>query len=207
MKKTSTMNQSTMVVRFAYEISKNGQVIDQPTIDFAVGQKDIQKLAKLMEDNGGYPVEMGALQSLSKKIYDKLYDEVFTKILPDEENFDDIDIYLDEEIPAELVEKADELVKHKDVEQPFYLLVDGEEKRFSIWMQISNTAFRKMKEIAMHPTEGKPDFESLKEREPEVYAELIDMIFECAYKCSIREYDAEKECVLKEFPYQVYASI
>ena len=106
MKKTSTMNQSTMVVRFAYEISKNGQVIDQPTIDFAVGQKDIQKLAKLMEDNGGYPVEMGALQNLSKKIYDKLYDEVFTKILPDEENFDDIDIYLDEEIPAELVEKA-----------------------------------------------------------------------------------------------------
>lgn len=67
MKKTSTMNQSTMVVRFAYEISKNGQVIDQPTIDFAVGQKDIQKLAKLMEDNGGYPVEMGALQNLSKK--------------------------------------------------------------------------------------------------------------------------------------------
>lgn len=207
MKKTSTMNQSTMVVRFAYEISKNGQVVDQPTIDFAVGQKDIQKLAKLMEDNGGYPVEMGALQSLSKKIYDKLYDEVFTKILPDEENFDDIDIYLDEEIPAELVEKTDELVKHKDVEQPFYLLVDGEEKLFSIWMQISNTAFRKMKEIAMHPTEGKTDFESLKEREPEVYAELTDMIFECAYKYSIREYDAEKECVLKEFPYQVYASI
>lgn len=207
MKKNSNKNQSTTVVSFYYEIRKNGEVIEQPKIDIEVTRNEIQEVASIIERNGGQPVDMCELQNLSDRIYDTLFIDELTDKFPDEENFDDYEIILDKKVPDELIRKADELVKFKNVDQTFYLLVNGEEKRNSFSLQIPNNAFRKMKEIAMNPTDGKTDFESLKEREPEVYAEVTDLIFEWAYKCSIREYDEPKECILKEFPYQVYESI
>lgn len=206
MKKNSNKKQATTSVSFSYEIRKNGEVIEQSMIEMEITQNEIQKVADIMECNSGYPVEMCGLQSLSDRIYDSLYIELSDKFL-DEENFEDYEIILDEKVPDELTEKADELVKFKDVDQTFYLIVDGEEKSCSFLLQISNNVFRKMREVAMNPTEGKSDFDSLKEREPEVYAEVAGLIFEWAYKRSIRDYDESKECVLKEFPYQVYESI
>lgn len=207
MKKNSNKNQSTTAVSFSYEIRKNGEIIEHPMIDVEITQNEIQEVASIIENNGGYPVDMCELQSLSERIYEILFVDELTDRFPEEENFDSYEVILDEKAPEELIEKADELVKFKDVDQTFYLIVDGEEKSNSFLLQISNNAFRKMKEIAMNPAEGKTDFESLKEREPEVYAEVTGLIFEWAYKRSIHDYGEPKECILKEFPYQVYESI
>ena len=196
-----------MSVLFPYELRKDGKVIEDSMLQVEVTQAEIKEIAKKMESNGGFPVDTCELTNLSNRIYDTLYIDVLTEKFPGEENFDNYEFYLCDRVPEELIEKAEEFVMGKVVDQNFYLMVDGEEVRSSLNMGISHNAFQKMKEVIQKGPFDLSDFDRLKLYYPNVYEEVAGLILEWAYKYCIREYNEEKECILKEFSYQIYEDL
>lgn len=150
---------------------------------------------------------MCELQELSEELTETIYTQELEEFFPDEDDCSCFEVCPCEEMPVELIEAADKYVKYKDVDQDFYLDVDGEEVKSSFLLRISNDAFCKMKKIVTSGSYEKSDFDMLKELEPEAFQEVAELVFEWAFKYSMRVYDAEKPCVLKNFPYQVYDNL
>lgn len=205
--KTRKNKQST-AINFAYTLTKKGEVIDQSTIEIEISQEEVVSVAEIMKRNGGYPVEMCALEDICEKIYNVLYIDVLCEMFPNEEITEDYMFDLDKKMPDEMVALAEKVVAFKNVDQMVYLKVDGtNENKQMFRLQISNEAFYKMREIAMNASADKTDYENFKENAPEIYSEVSALAFECAYKYCMREYGEPKACVLREFPYQVYERI
>ena len=173
----------------------------------SVTDEEIKEVAAIMERNGGYPVEMRELEKLSDQILEDIYIDEITRLYPDEEDYDDYYVELNEVMPQNLLMAAQQYIKYKDVDVTFYLDVEGSEVSSSFLLRVTQNAFDKMREVAKSGPHYKSDFDVLKEQAPEAYKEMSDLIFEWAYKLCIRDYGEAKPCVLKEFPYQVYENL
>ena len=196
-----------VTIYFPYEIYKDGELVEKALTDKDFEEEDLKAVAEVLEKHGGYAVEMCELQELSQELTETIYTQELEEFFPDEDDCSCFEVCLCEEMPVELIEAADKYVKYKDVDQDFYLDVDGEEVKSSFLLRISNDAFCKMKKIVTSGSYEKSDFDMLKELEPEAYQEVAELVFEWAFKYSMRVYDAEKPCVLKNFPYQVYDNL
>ena len=196
-----------VTIYFPYEIYKDGELVEKALTDKDFEEEDLKAVAEVLEKHGGYAVEMCELQELSEELTETIYTQELEEFFPDEDGCSCFEVCLCEEMPVELIEAADKYVKYKDVDQDFYLDVDGEEVKSSFLLRISNDAFCKMKKIVTSGSYEKSDFDMLKELEPEAYQEVAELVFEWAFKYSMRVYDAEKPCVLKNFPYQVYDNL
>lgn len=182
-------------------------MVADDTLSIKVSEDELKEVASIMEKNGGYPVDMCELESLHDRIMEKVYVDEINRLFPDEEDFEDYSAVLYDAMPLDLRFAAQEYIKYKDVDQTFYLDVDGKEVRDSFLLRVTQNAFTKMVEVANSDKHDKSDFDLLKEYAPEAYNEMTELIFEWAYKYSVREYGEPKPCVLKEFPYQVYESL
>ena len=196
-----------VTIYFPDEIYKDGELVEKALTDKDFEEEDLKAVAEVLEKHGGYAVEMCELQELSEELTETIYTQELEEFFPDEDDCSCFEVCLCEEMPVELIEAADKYVKYKDVDQDFYLDVDGEEVKSSFLLRISNDAFCKMKKIVTSGSYEKSDFDMLKELEPEAYQEVAELVFEWAFKYSMRVYDAEKPCVLKNFPYQVYDNL
>ena len=207
MKKNKKNMSESVTIYFPYEIYKDGELVEKALTDKDFEEEDLKAVAEVLEKHGGYAVEMCELQELSEELTETIYTQELEEFFPDEDDCSCFEVCLCEEMPTELIEAADKSVKYKDVDQDFYLDVDGEEVKSSFLLRISNDAFCKMKKIVTSGSYDKSDFDMLKELEPEAYQEVAELVFEWAFKYSMRVYDAEKPCVLKNFPYQVYDNL
>ena len=207
--KTKKQNQElkTVEVLVNYRVYKGEERVANETLKRTITDKEIKEVASIMERNGGYPVKMCELESLSNQIIEDIYIDEVTSLFPDEEEYDDYYVELDENMPQDLLMAAQRYVKYKDVDVSFYLDVDGSEVRSSFLLRITQNAFDKMSEAVLSGPHDKSDFDVLKEHAPEAYKEMTDLIFEWAYKLCIRDYGEAKPCILKEFPYQVYENL
>ena len=210
MKKTTNNKKQMMKNRkfyFNYRIFKGDNMVADEAIEFSISEDEIKKVAAIMEKNGGYPVDMCELESISNRVLDDIYVNELTSLFPEEEDYDDYYVELYEAMPQDLRLAAEEYIQYKDVDQTFYLDVDGQEVKKSFQLRVSQNAFNKMIEVANADKHDKHDFDMLKEQAPDAYKEMTELIFEWAYKYSIQQYGEPKVCVLKEFPYQVYESL
>lgn len=207
MKKNKKNMSESVTIYSPYEIYKDGEFVQSAMHEKDFNEDELKAVAEVLERHGGYPVEMCELQELSGELMESIYVDELNDLYPNLDDNSCLEAYLCEEMPTELIEAADKFVKYKDVDQDFYLDVDGEEVKSSFLLRISNDAFCKMKKIVTSGSYDKSDFDMLKELEPETYQEVAELVFEWAFKYSMRVYDAEKPCVLKNFPYQVYVNL
>ena len=150
---------------------------------------------------------MCELGSLYHRVMDIARSDAHDRLFPDVDSFEDYSVRLYDSMPFQLSLAAHEYIRYKDVDQNFYLDVDGKETCSSFLVRITQHAFSKMVEVAASGNHDQADFDILKEYAPEAYKETAELINEWAYKYSIREYGEPKRCLLKEFPYQVYKNL
>jgi len=201
------MKKKAMKICFNYRIFKGEDVVADDTVKVCVPEEEIKNAAAIMEKNGGYPVDMCELESISSLVLEDIYVKEIERLFPYEDDFEDYYVELYDSMPLDLRFAAQEYIKYKDVDQTFYLDVDGKEVRSSFLLRVTQNAFNKMVEVANSDKHDKADFDILKEYAPEAYKEMTELIFEWAFKYSIREYGEPKTCMLKEFPYQVYENL
>ena len=99
-------------------------------------------------------------------------------------------------MPDELLQAAENYVKHKEVNIIYYFEVEGEEKTGNALVRLPSASYRAMVEAARTKPSETEDFAHLKDTCPEVYDEVKKLVANEAG-------DAITNFILKEFPYQV----
>jgi hypothetical protein len=207
MNKKMNNAKESVTISFPFEIYNNGEFIDNAILERTFDENELKALAEILEKHGGYAVDMCDLEDFYEELTETAnYDEL-DELYPDEEDFSGYRSYLCDEMPSDLIEAVDKYVKFKDVDQDFYLDVDGEEVKSSFLLRISNDAFNKMKQIVAGDPYDKSDYEMLKEKAPEAYEEIANKVSEWASEYCMKIYNSEKPCTLKNFPYQVFENM
>ena len=207
MKKNKNIANKSVRIYFPYEVYKYGELVNNGLLEREFCEEELKAIAGILEKHGGYAVEMCDLEDFYDELIDSININELDVLYPDEEDHSSYEACLCDGMPSDLIETVDKYVKFKDVDQDFYLDVDGEEIKSSFLLRISNDAFNKMKQIASGSPYEKSDYEMLKEKEPETYQEIAGQVLEWAYKYSMRVYNCNKPCTLKNFPYQVFESL
>ena len=206
--KNTQNDMKTTKVCFNYFIyDGDDEEVANDLLELELDKENLMEVASIMEEHGGYPVEMCELQSLESWILDTIYEDEFERLFPDVEDFDGYYVEIAQDMPQELILAAQEYIKYRDVDQTFYLDMNGTEVKSSFLLRVSQSAFDKMREAVLSGPHDKSDFEVLKEQAPDAYQEISELVFEWAFKYSVREYGEPKLCILKEFPYQVYENL
>lgn len=194
-------------IYFNYRVFKGDDMVADESVALSLSENEIKKVAAVMQSNGGFPVDMCELENLSDRLIDEIYINELTRLFPDEEDLGDFDVEVDDAMPSDLCEAAEQYIQYKDVDQTFYLDVDGREVKQSFGLRVSQHAFHQMVEVVKSGKHDTSDFDTLKEQAPEAYKEMSELIFEWADKYCMSVYGEPKACRLKEFPYQVYESL
>ncbi len=191
------MSKNTFSVDYeVYNVNTN-ETIDRKTMEVELTDKQLQEMAKVMENNGGFAPEFSVFQH----VYDYLCEECFMdyqeNYAPDDDEFwEKNSIDLGEQLPDELLQAAEKYVKHKEVNIIYYNEEEGEEKTGNALVRLPSATYRAMVEAARTKPSEKEDFAHLKDTCPEVYDEVKKLVANEAG-------DAMTNFILKEFPYQV----
>lgn len=194
-------------ITFSYDVINGSEIIAQETITVSLSEKEIRQVAAIMDGNGGHPVDIAALESLTEKIEEDIYANKLQEILPEDVDHDNIFVKLQEKMPEELVEAADQYVRLKDVTIAYYFQKDGEEIKREGEFGISPAEFNAMRKAVLSGETRDTDFALLKDLFPEEYRKVTDLVEEWAFKESVTQYGRPLTVTLKEFPYQVYVNL
>ena len=194
-------------ITFSYDVINGSEIIAQETITVSLSEKEIRQVASTMDGNGGHPVEMAALESLTEKIEENIYVNRLPDLLPEDTSLDNVFVKLQEKMPDELVEVADRYVRMKTVSIAYYLQKDGEEIKREAAFGISSAEFNAMRKAILSGETRETDFALLKDLFPEEYRKVADLVEEWAYKESVTQYGKPLPTTLKEFPYQVFTNL
>ena len=194
-------------ITFSYDVINGSEIIAQETITVSLSEKEIRQVASAMDSNGGHPIEMAALESLSEKIEENIYVNKIPELLPEDADLDNVFVKLQEKMPDELVEAADRYVRMKTVSIAYYLQNDGEEIKKEAGFGISPAEFNAMRKAIQSGETRETDFALLKDLFPEEYRMIADLVEEWAYKECVTQYGKPLPTTLKEFPYQVYVNL
>lgn len=194
-------------ITFSYDVINGSEIIAQETITVSLSEKEIRQVASAMDGNGGHPVEMAALESLTSKIEEDIYVNRLQRLIPDYADLDNVFVKLQEKMPAELVETADQYVRLKNVTIAYYLQKDGEEIKREGEFGISPTEFNAMRKAVLSGETRETDFALLKDLFPEEHRMVADLVEEWAFKESVTQFGRPIPIKLKEFPYQVYVNL
>ena len=194
-------------ITFSYDVINGSEIIAQETITVSLSEKEIRQVASAMDGNGGHPVEMAALESLTSKIEEDIYVNRLQRLIPDDADLDNVFVKLQEKMPAELVETADQYVRLKNVTIAYYLQKDGEEIKREGEFGISPTEFNAMRKAVLSGETRETDFALLKDLFPEEHRMVADLVEEWAFKESVTQFGRPLPIKLKEFPYQVYVNL
>ena len=194
-------------ITFSYDVIYGSEIIARETITVSLSEKEIRQVASIMDKNGGHPVEMAALESLTEKIEEDIYVNKLQEILPEDADLDNVFVKLQENMPDELIEAADRNVRLKNVTIAYYLQKDGEEIKREADFGISPVEFNAMRKATLSGETRETDFALMKDLFPEEYGKVADLVEEWAYKESVTRFGRPLPVNLKEFPYQVYANL
>lgn len=97
----------TTAISFTYNIINCDESIGQDTVYLNQPEPDLWEIAKIMNWNDGYPVDLCQLDSLVKRLNDEIYLNRLPQYLSDDLDFDEIEIKLPLKMPEELVTIAD----------------------------------------------------------------------------------------------------
>ena len=196
------------IIPFSYNVYVNNDLFRcNETVTLSLSEKEIRQVAAIMDGNGGPPVEMAALESLTEKIEENIYVNKLPELLPEDADLDYVFVKLQEKMPDELVEAADRYVRMKNVSIAYYLQNDGEEIKKEAGFGISPAEFNAMRKAILSGETRETDFALMKDLFPEEYRKVADLVEEWAYKECITQYGKPLPTTLKEFPYQVFTNL
>lgn len=189
----------TYPIHLMVEIVNNDtdELFDRKPFVYDISEKEIKETARIMDENGGFPVEFHVLQSVWNNIGEEacfFYDDNFA---PADEDFWNIYTFeIGEDMPEDLVKLAEQYVTRKTVDIVFYAK-DG--KGEAISCDLRPATYWTMIEAAKTNDGSKTDFEHLEETHPEAFEEVKNLVLG-----RLKETGKEVEGFhLKEFPYQV----
>ena len=197
----------TNTISFSYTVLNGNEIIAQEILTVKLTEKELRQVAEVMNANGGHQVELCALEKLSERLLDEIFTKQLPEILPKDTEWEDVFVQLQEEMPKELVEAADEYVPLKNVTISYYIQKDGSELKHEGEFGISPKAFAAMKKTALSEEKRDTDFELMKRLFPKEYDVVAELVKEYAFKECVRDFGQGFPAVLKEFPYQVYTSL
>ena len=192
---------------FSYAVFNGNEIIAQEILTIGLSDREIRHAAAIMDKNGGHPVEMAALESLTDKIMEEIYVNKIPELLPEDAELDSIFVQIQGKMPNELVEAAERYIRMKTVSIAYYLQKDGEEIKREAGFGISPAEFNAMRKAILSGETRETDFALLKDLYPEEYRKVADLVEEWAYKECITQYGKPLPTTLKEFPYQVFLAI
>lgn len=202
------MMNKTANVNFSYSVfNANGEEVISDMVTMNLCENDLQEVAEVMKSNGGYPVEMVELISLSDMLYDRIMMDEVERRFPDEENYGDWSCQIQEDMPAELIAAADQYVNYKDVDVTYYIWRNAMEERGIFKTAIPREEFNVLQDSVRSNTTGENDFDHLKKFAPEIYDKLAGSIIESINIDCIKEFGRTFPLSLREFPYQIYEHI
>ena len=192
---------------FSYAVFNGNETIAQEILTIGLSDREIRHVAAVMDKNGGHPVEMVALESLTDKIKEEIYVNKIPELLPEDAELDNIFVQIQGKMPDELVEAAERYIRLKTVSIAYYLQNDGEEIKKEAGFGISPAEFNAMRKAILSGETRETDFALMKDLFPEEYRMIADLVEEWAYKECVTQYGKPLPTTLKEFPYQVFMNL
>lgn len=194
-------------IPFSYTVLSGNDIIAQEIISVKLTEKELRQVAEVMDANGGHQVELCALEKLSEKLLDDIFIKQLPETLPEDTDWDNIFVQLQEDMPQELVEAAGQYVQMKSVTFVYYIQKDGTELKREGEFGISPKAFAAMRKTAVSEESRTTDYELMQKLFPKEYEEVTELVKEYAFKECVRDFGQGFPTVLKEFPYQVYTNL
>ena len=197
----------TNTIPFSYTVLNGNEIIAQEILTVKLSEKELRKVAEVMNANGGHQVELCALEKLSERLLEEIFTKQLPEILPEDTEWENVFVQLQEDMPKELVEAADEYVLLKNVTINYYIQKDSTELKHEGEFGISPKAFAAMEKTALSEENRESDFGLMKQLFPMKYDEAAELVMEHAFKECVRDFGQGFPALLKEFPYQVYTNL
>jgi hypothetical protein len=197
-------------IEFGFEVinMESGQAIYTGSKAVDLSEKDIKQVASIMEQHGGYAVEICDLEDLHDKVWNYCigYYQDLCASTNKAFDWDSMSLEVQENMPKELVAAAEPYIVNKSVDINYYYLLNGKEEKMTVKASIPAEVFDKMVEMVKSGKTGKTDFELLRETDGVAYHNILYCSLEDACK-EMKGNAKEQEPYLKEFPYQVYDNL
>lgn len=174
--------------------------------DFDITDSWARYAAQVMEQNGGHPVELCTLTKLEEQLMDDILVWDVVNNFPDAD-IEDLDVYLQEEMPQELIDAAEKYLTEKLASVALYYNVNGEEVKSQCVMGLKPSIFNAMVEAVENHADTSTDFEFLKTFAPEAYKEIWYLAEEWGYKETTTRYGTPCPVEIREFPTEVYDQV
>ena len=190
----------TKTISFSFDILNGNEIIARETVNYKVTEKQLREIAVVMDGNGGHRVDLCALEGLTDALEEEIYIHRISEILPGVTDYDGIFVQLQEKMPDELVEAADEFVRMKDVTIPYYIQKDGTEIKREMLFGVSPKEYNAMRKTALSEEERDTDFGLMKRIFPEEYYKVAESVEENAFKECVRDFGQGSRLWSKSFP-------
>ena len=176
------------------------ETYDRKTLKVELDEEQIREVARVMDENGGFPVPFSIIQNVEEYVDEKFAFYYQSYFAPDEDDFWDNYLFeVDEEIPEALLTEAEKYVTHKDVDITYYYMKDGKERSGSVSCSLKPNSFWTMVECAKKNREGNTDFVELASFSPVTY----DVVMRLVHAGIVGDDVNPKDIYLNEFPYKV----
>jgi len=194
-------------ISFSFSVYNRNEIIAQETMNYNVSEKQLREVAVVMDGNGGHRVELCALEDLITALEEEIYVKLLPDIVPEDVDYDNIYVQIQENMPEDLVAAADEFVRMKEVTIAYYIQKDGTELKREGLFGISPKEYNAMRKTALSEEVRDTDFGLMKRLFPDEYYGIAELVEENAFKECVRDFGQGYPAVLKEFPYQVFLNL
>ena len=197
----------TKTISFSFNVCNGNEIIAQDSMKYKISEKELREVAAVMDGNGGHRLDLCALEGLNAAIEEEIYVNRIPELVPDEVDYENVYVQLQEEMPEELVSAADEFVRMKEVTIVYYILKDGKELKREGQFGISTKDYAAMKKTALSEENRDSDFALMKKLFPKEYFNVAELVEENGYKECVRDFGQGYPVVLREFPFQVFINL
>lgn len=194
----------TTDITFGYDLVDfaENKVLLHRTVTRHFTTSEVEQLARIMQENGGFRMELCDLgnfsDTLSADFFDDLEDVAF------DYDFESGDINIDNyEVPDEFWQMLEEHVPTLTVDLCYHYHVGDKEETIHIDYPLPRATFNKMKAILLSPLAGKSPFAILAEADTAAYEQILSATQQEAVS-QMKEGHVEALPYLDEFPWQVY---
>lgn len=194
----------TTDITFGYNIVNfaENKVLDHRTTSHHFTTSEVEQLAQIMQENGGYRMELCDLGNF----FDTLSDDFFADLedVISDYDFESGDINIDDyEAPDEFWQMLEEHVPTLTADLCYHYHVGDKEECIHLDYPLPRATFNKMKAILLSPVEGKSPFAILAEADAAAYEQILSATQQEAI-AQMKEGHVEALPYLDEFPWQVY---
>lgn len=194
----------TTDITFGYDVVDfaENEVLCHRTATHHFTASEVEQLASIMQENGGYRMELCDLG----KFFDTLGNDFFEDLLDADLDYDfeSGDISIDNyEAPDEFWQMLEEHVPTLTVDLCYHYHVCDKEECIHLGYSLPRATFNKMKAILLSPLAGKSPFAILAEADTQAYEQILSATQQEAI-AQMKDGHVEALPYLDEFPWQVY---